>query len=242
MNKPKKHLLIIEEDQDQDQNQDQNQDNNQDKEQEKDKIINKGTGAGGKNTNFHGKKFEEKTNNQPRLLEVGYIQSLINVNLEKDQIKNQRNKKQNSFCLSKIFPDITVTFVLQNGLKTYMKYKYNIDVFRCPDEAYIIEYHNSDKRVIKILEKKEQNVEGSVETKLWSGPSLKREYEILLEDINFTVHYGFCVNDFLKQKMISKEPKYTILNRILKESGIEVLFGDDDNYFETLDKWINNSL
>ena len=121
-----------------------------------------------------------------------------------------------------------------------MKYKYNIDVFRCPDEAYIIEYHNSDKRVIKILEKKEQNVEGSVETKLWSGPSLKREYEILLT--NFTVHYGFCVSDFLKQKMISKEPKYIILNRILKESGIEVLFGDDDNYFETLDKWINNSL
>jgi len=29
---------------------------------------------------------------------------------------------------------------------------------------------------IKIVEKKEQNVEGSVETKLWSSPSLKREY------------------------------------------------------------------
>ena len=121
-----------------------------------------------------------------------------------------------------------------------MKYKYNIELFRCPDEAYIIEYHNQDKRVIKILEKKEQNVEGSVETKLWSGPSLKREYEILLT--NFTVYYGFCISDFLKQKMISKEPKYTILNQILKESGIEVLFGDDDNYFETLDTWINNFL
>ena len=35
-------------------------------------IINKGTGAGGANTNYYGKKFEEKTNNQQRLLEIGY--------------------------------------------------------------------------------------------------------------------------------------------------------------------------
>lgn len=34
-----------------------------------------------------------------------------------------------------------------------MKNKYNINLFRCPDEAYIIEYTNG-KKVIKILEKK----------------------------------------------------------------------------------------
>jgi hypothetical protein len=34
--------------------------------------VNKGTGAGGANTNYYGKKFEEKTNNQQRLLEMGY--------------------------------------------------------------------------------------------------------------------------------------------------------------------------
>ena len=52
-----------------------------------------------------------------------------------------------------------------------MKYKYNISMFRCPDEAYIIEYKNG-KIQVKILEKKEQNVEGSVETKLWAGVAL----------------------------------------------------------------------
>ena len=31
-------------------------------------IINKGTGAGGINTNYNGKKFENITNNQERLL------------------------------------------------------------------------------------------------------------------------------------------------------------------------------
>ena len=122
----------------------------------------------------------------------------------------------------------------------YMKNKYNIELFRCPDEAYIIEY-NTGKKIIKILEKKEQNVEGSVETKLWSGPSLQREYELVL-GADFEVHYGFCVNEFLKKKLVSKEKKYTTLNKILNETNISVLFGDDDNYFETFDIWLNNSL
>ena len=193
-------------------------------------IINKGTGAGGANTNYYGKKFEEKTNNQTRLLNDGYIKNSF----------TQKSKNLYNFYLSKIFEDKTIIFVLQNGLKMYMKNKYNIELYRCPDEAYIIEY-NTGKIVIKILEKKEQNVEGSVETKLWSGPSLKREYELVLGK-EYEVHYGFCVSDFLKNKIISIEPKYKNLKTIFTESNIEVLFGDDTNYFEKLDEWINNSL
>ena len=190
-------------------------------------IINKGTGAGGANTNYYGKQFEEKTNNQQRLLEMGY--TLI-----------KKTKKSYDYYLSKTFEDKTVVFALQNGLKQYMKNKYNIDLFRCPDEAYIIEY-TSGRKIIKILEKKEQNVEGSVETKLWSGPSLKREYELVL-GAEFEVFYGFCVSKFLKNKFISNEKKYTILNTILNENNISVLFGEDENYFETFDTWFNNSL
>ena len=193
-------------------------------------IINKGTGAGGANTNLYGKKFEDKTNNQERLVEIGYVKNSY----------AKKQKKANDYYLSKTFEDKTVVFVLQNGLKTYMKYKYNIDMFRCPDEAYIIEY-TSGRKVIKILEKKEQNVEGSVETKLWSGPSLKREYELVL-DGKFEVYYGFCVSEFLKKKLISNDNKYIILNTIFQENNIDVLFGDDDNYFETIDTWFNNSL
>jgi hypothetical protein len=182
-------------------------------------IVNKGTGAGGANTNLYGKKFEEKTNNQNRLLEIGYIQS-------------------NSPCyLSKTYEDKKIIFVLQNELKKYMKSKYNINIFRCPDEAYIFEY-NSGRKVIKIIEKKEQKVDGSVETKLWAGPSLKREYELVL-GTEFEVFYGFCVSDFLKKKLVSNEQKYTFLNTILKENSIEVMFGDDEDYYSNLDKWIN---
>jgi len=193
-------------------------------------IFNKGTGAGGANTNYHGKKFEEKTNNQQRLLEMGYTKNSF----------TKKPKRGYDYYLSKSFDDKTNVFVLQNGLKMYMKNKYNIELFRCPDEAYIIEY-TSGRKVIKILEKKEQNVEGSVETKLWSGPSLKREYELVL-GADFDVYYGFCVSEFLKKKLVSNEKKYTILNTILNESNIAVLFGDDENYFETIDNWVNNSL
>jgi hypothetical protein len=193
-------------------------------------IVNKGTGAGGTNANYYGKKFEEKTNNQIRLLNDEYIKNSF----------TKTPKKTYNYYLSKTFEDKTIVFVLQHGLKIYMKNKYNIELFRCPDEAYIIEY-NTGKKVIKILEKKEQNVNGSVETKLWSGPSLKREYELVLGD-NFVVQYGFCVSKFLKEKLISNEKKYTILNTILNENNIVVLFGDDENYFETFDNWFNNSL
>ena len=156
-------------------------------------IINKGTGAGGANTNYHGKKFEKKTDNQQRLLEMGYTKNSF----------TKTSKKVHDYYLSKTLEDKTIVFTLQNGLKTYMKQKYNIDLFRCPDEAYIVEYNNG-RKLIKIMEKKHQNVKGSVETKLWAGPSLKREYELVL-GADFEVFYGFSISDFLKMKLTSNE-------------------------------------
>ena len=189
--------------------------------------TNKGTGAGGSNTNYYGKKFEEKTNNEKRLLDMGYDKNSFST----------KPTKSSDYYLSKKFEDKTIVFVLQSGLKKYMKIKYNKELFRCPDEAYIIEYSDG-RKAIKILEKKEQNREGSVETKLWAGPSLKREYELFLGS-EFNVSYGFCVSDFLKNKLISNETKYTTLNSIFIENNIVVLFGENENYFTTLDIWYN---
>jgi hypothetical protein len=190
--------------------------------------MNKGIGAGGSNTNYYGKMFEEKTNNYKKLLELGYIENKFS------------DKSKYNYYLSKKYDDKTVIFTSQNGLKKYMKYKYDIDLFRCPDEAYIIEY-TSGKIEIKILEKKEQNTEGSVETKLWAATSLKREYELVVGD-SFDVFYCLCVSKFLQDKLLSQDKKYFILNKIFIENNITVLYGDDENYFELLDKWINNSL
>lgn len=181
-------------------------------------LSNKGTGAGGANTNITGKKFEDKTDNQSILLLAGYVKK--------------------NYYLFKSFDYKTITYLTQRGLKKYMNTMYNIDIFRNPDEAYIIEYKDG-KKVIKILEKKNQNSEGSVETKLWAGPSLKREYEIILGN-NFDVQYSYTVNDFLKQSILSNKKKYEVLNIILKENDIQVFFGDDEDYFELLNKWIDS--
>jgi hypothetical protein len=205
-------------------------------------VNNRGTGAGGCETNKYGKAFEEKTNNEMRLLSGGFTKNNISQlsNTTKKSIKPTTKNQIYDYYLSKTDEYKTIIFVLQNGLKKYMKMKYDIDIIRCPDEAYIIEY-NDGRKVLKILEKKEQRVEGSVETKLWSGPSLKREYEIVLGGI-FEVYYGFCISSFLKAKIISSDKKYIILNQIFIENNIGCLFGDDDDYFTTLDLWINNSL
>lgn len=104
--------------------------------------INKGIGAGGANTTKMGLSFEKLTCNEETLIKDGYVKGV--------------NKS-----LSKCFEDKTVTYVCQGNFKKYVKTKYNINVFRHPDEAYIIEYKDKDKKnSIKILEKKNQNVEG----------------------------------------------------------------------------------
>jgi hypothetical protein len=194
-------------------------------------TVNRGTGAGGANTNLFGKKFEEKTNNESRLIADGFTKAWP---------ETIKKPKKHECYLMKTLDDRTIYFVLQTGLKTFIKHKYDIELFRCPDEAYIIEY-KSGRKVIKILEKKEQNVEGSVETKLWAGPALRREYELILGE-GFEVTYGFCLSSFLKDKITSGDKKYTTLTTILGEANINVLFGDDEDYFEQFDAWLSSGL
>ena len=186
----------------------------------------KGDGAGGKNTNLYGKKFEELTNNEEQLFVKGYKKTLIT-----------STKSKNGYYLSKTVADKEITFVIQGGLKLYMEKEYNIKLFRCPDEAYIVKRLNDPTRhVLKILEKKEQHVDGSVETKLWSGVALKREYELMCPD--FEICYAFCLSSFLKDKFNSEDKKYKVLNQIFKENNIEVFFGEDADYFEKINEWI----
>jgi len=189
-----------------------------------DLIKNKGTGAGGKNTNKNGKKFENITDIEIKLIENKYE-------------KMKMDKSKYGYYLYKNIDNNKIIYVSQNGLKLYIKQKFDIELFRNPDEAYIIE--KNGKYIIKILEKKAQNVEGSVETKLWSDPSLKREYEIIMGQ-KFVIEYAFCVSKFLQEKIISNDNKYKVLNQILDESNINIFFGEDSDYFDKIYEWINN--
>ncbi len=192
------------------------------------KEKNKGTGAGGANTNKNGKKFEKLTSNEPSLLKAGYTKHFF----------QGKEKNVYGYYLIKKFEDRTITFVLQSGLKTYMENKYNIELFRQPDEAYIVEY-NDDRKVLKILEKKTQNGPGSVDTKLLAAYLTKIEYKVMLHKENFEIEYAFCVNNYLKEKM-DKESKYIVLSTILLPGiDVPIFFGEDPDYFEKLNTWIN---
>lgn len=179
--------------------------------------------SGGANANIFGKLFENNTSMEDNLCNMGFIERRI-------------NNTKHGYYLKKKIENIKIIYLTQFGLRIYFKLKYNIMLYRNPDEAYIIK--TNDKCVIKILEKKEQRREGSVETKLWAGPSLKREYEIILGN-NFIVEYAYCVNKFLSNKFNSNNRKYNILKQILKENDIIILHGDEPNYYKKLKHWIN---
>lgn len=197
------------------------------------KKQNRGIGAGGSNTIFFGKKFENDTNIEDNLRASGFI-------------KKRMNKSKYGYYLKRKINNIEIIYLTQSGLKTYFKLKHNINLYRNPDEVYLIK--TDDKYIVKILEKKEQHREGSVETKLWAGPTLKREYEIMLNGMtskkekhiqpNFIVEYAYCINNFLSRKFNSNNLKYNILKYILKENNITILHGDRKNYYDKLKKWI----
>lgn len=178
-------------------------------------LINKGTGAGGATTNENGKKFEQDTNSEEQLL------------------KETFNK--DTFGLSKTFEDKKVTFTTQAAFKKFIKEKFNRDVCRHPDEAFIVEFISGRKLVI-IIEKKAQNVQGSVDQKLWSSPSLKREYEICLGN-DFEVYYGLCLNQTLTNWVVSDQLKYKLLRQILEENKIEFFNGCKQDYYQKLKQW-----
>jgi hypothetical protein len=184
--------------------------------------INKCNHAGGKNTNIFGKSFENETSMKNNLYNMEFTEKRL-------------NKSKFGYYLKKRVDDTKIIYLTQSGLKTYFKLKYNIVLYRNPDEAYIIK--TSDKCIVKILEKKEQHCEGSVETKLWAGPSLKREYEIILGD-KFIVEYAYCVNEFISKKFNSNNKKYDTLKQILNESNIIILHANKPNYYKKLESWI----
>jgi hypothetical protein len=185
-------------------------------------AMNRGTGAGGAATNASGLPFEEKTANQHRLEEQGY--SMVAM--------------QGGGKFSYYMEKDGVVFMTKGGMKAYMKQTFGVEMFREPDEAYLIRDPETRITQLKVLEKKNQNTEGSVDTKLLAGPGFLEEYKWTLNSLGIHVDYAFCVSSFLKEKMMSEKPKWQALRDINKKYGITVLFGDDEDYFEKLDEWL----
>lgn len=193
-------------------------------------LVNKGTGAGGAKTTHNGLSFENKTSIENKLLEKKFNKIIID------------KKKKHSYYFENKINDNKIIYLTQSGFRIFMKNEFKIDIYKNPDEAFIIFSNNNIH--IKILEKKNQNVEGSVEDKLKTGFFNKREYEKMIkmannEEYKFNVEYAFCVSKFLQNKFESNQTKYNIIKEIMNEDNIKIFYGEDEKYFDNLFEWIN---
>lgn len=184
--------------------------------------------AGGKNTNLHGKKFENHTNNENRLIEIGYKKIILD------------KKLKFGFYYEKDYVDKKIIFTLQQGIKCFLKHKHNIDFFgKFPDGIFVIEYKDKEKNIeFFVIEKKEQHQEGSVIEKILNGPIIRQFYQILLSDkLKAKIHFSYCINNWLKNKF-NNDKTYKTFYNILKQHEIKFFFGEEENYFDELFKWI----
>jgi hypothetical protein len=188
-------------------------------------IKNKGSGAGGSKTTLNGLSFEMKTSIEGTLIDNGYKKYVL-CKKSKYGYYYQYNKN-----------DMTITYLTQSGFKLYCKKIYNIDVYKQPDEAFIISHDN--KLYLKILEKKNQNVDGSVEDKLKTGLFNIKEYIKILNN-KFITSYAFCISQFLQDKFESNNIKYNNMKDILNEDNIKIFYGCNSDYFDKILNWIND--
>jgi uncharacterized protein YneR len=166
------------------------------------------------------------------LLTKGFVKKQFqhNPDPDSDYFMEKKLEKENKLLI----------YVKQWGLRSYMEEFYQSSAIRKPDEAFLIidksNGENKDKITMNILEKKYQKVPGSVDTKLWAGCALKREYELYYENKHI-INYSFSLSKYLIDKINSEEPKWVILKKILKEHDIIVFNPDDLDYFNQVINW-----
>jgi hypothetical protein len=184
---------------------------------------NKGKGSGGKNTNKLGKTYEKKVDCSSYLINNGF--EIIN--------------KDNIIYLYKKLNNLKILFFQQRELKKYLIKYYNKKIFRIPDQSILI-LSKSEKPKLIIIEIKNQNVAGSVDDKLWAGIAIKKNYQYWLEI--FDVDYVFILSTFLYNLVMGNVKKYNGLFKLLSDSNIKILNGDDINYTNNMYNLITNNL
>jgi hypothetical protein len=181
----------------------------------KPKIINKGTGAGGPNTNKNGLKFEEVADLKDRYESIQTSQNGIG-----SEVKFKGHSR-------------TFIKVSKSALHKYMQKigEKNMNLkpaagCKEPDEAYI----DLERKNIFIIEKKFQQISGSADEKLQTGCFKQSHYEGLFP--NFKIYYMFCLSEWFKRE--DSALKY------LKDGGIPVFWENSETYKEKIIEFIHN--
>lgn len=167
------------------------------------KKKNKGTGAGGSNTNKNGLPYEE----------------LTDLHTEFDVIETHKYSKKIVFHIKK---EVNLIYTKQSSLFKCMDSKIDKAIPKAhgcknPDECYI----NEDKKIVFIIEKKFQQVSGSVcekiqtpDFKMWQYNRTFPGYEIV---------YIYCLSEWFKHHC-KAELEY------LEFKKIPVFWGNSETY------------
>lgn len=109
--------------------------------------------------------------------------------------------RNSPYVLKKDYTNSSVIYINQNTFKKVLKqYHPDIEIFRIPDSAFIQIDKNIVIHTIIILEMKNQNIEGSVDDKIYVGDARREEYEEMFIYSGYEcpkVYFGFILSEML---------------------------------------------
>lgn len=140
--------------------------------------------GGGANTNANGLRFEQETSLSEALVNAGYL------------IRNDGSVFDNALPQTQIALSAP-KHELYNRILTPRRVNWRdyLSKKMLPDEALL----NYQTNKLYIIEKKFQNVAGSVDEKLQTCGFKKMQYQKLFEPINVDVEYIYVCNDWFLQ-------------------------------------------
>ena len=194
---------------------------------------NRGTGAGGANTNKSGLKFEEICSLECTHTVVEY--------LKQTNMKKYKHCKSNAESVKFPNSDKTYMYLTKSMFKRYMNVhnytsqfyidnpEYEYHGTKEPDDCYL--YIHKDTKILFWIENKEQKGEGSVCEKLQGA----KEKEKHLKDRypQFTIVYILILGDILKEKCKGEI-------KGLKTNNIPVYYGSDKDFKTKIIDYIIN--
>lgn len=154
-------------------------------------MVKRNTNGGGGKTNKSGLKFEQETS--------------LNIALESNGYQISDNLVYNKYDLVGVLCGKynLYKFLEEKGLKDS---KERISKKLVPDDAFF----NCNDKILYIIEKKFQNVGGSVDEKLQTCDFKRKQYLKLIENLNeiLDVKYIYVLNDWFKKDAYKDTLKY----------------------------------
>lgn len=164
--------------------------------------------------------FQRATNNIPYLLSVGF-----------------KEYPHGPVGAGTVLKRGQHVFLSRDAFKPFFQDVYGVMPYRSPCEAYLTISDNAEQQtVVRLLEKKHTG-HGTLEPKLWTSISWKKEYEIALGGA-FHVEYAICLDGELEVQFKNLNiRKFTVVNTLLNENNIPLFFGEHPEYLKQVNAW-----